>query len=160
MATVNNQKQIDFPQVRSKETSAKIKKETPSTATERFPGKAAPSGTRPPSISSPTINHAGLNKENELEMLRQFDLCTEYGPCLGEFNNQQAAISIDNAGMPRLERWERAEKFGLNPPLMVYNIIKEHDGDTDYSEWYITLSIVVTFTLSHSLWYNEKGIPQ
>jgi DNA polymerase delta subunit 4 len=62
--------------------------------------------------------------------------------------------------MPRLERWERAEKFGLNPPLMVYNIIKEHDGDTDYSEWYITLSIVVTFTLSHSLWYNEKGIPQ
>jgi DNA polymerase delta subunit 4 len=145
MATVNNQKQIDFPQVRSKETSAKIKKETPSTATERFPGKAAPSG---------------LSKENELEMLRQFDLCTEYGPCLGEFNNQQAAISIDNAGMPRLERWERAEKFGLNPPLMVYNIIKEHDGDTDYSEWYITLSIVVTFTLSHSLWYNEKGIPQ
>jgi DNA polymerase delta subunit 4 len=130
MATVNNQKQIDFPQVRSKETSAKIKKETPSTATERFPGKAAPSG---------------LSKENELEMLRQFDLCTEYGPCLG---------------MPRLERWERAEKFGLNPPLMVYNIIKEHDGDTDYSEWYITLSIVVTFTLSHSLWYNEKGIPQ
>lgn len=38
------------------------------------------------------------------EILRIFDLSYEYGPCLG---------------VSRLERWERAQKAGLNPPIQV-----------------------------------------
>lgn len=38
------------------------------------------------------------------DLLIQFDLSAKYGPCIG---------------MTRLERWERAERFGLNPPQEV-----------------------------------------
>ncbi|RWR87246.1 DNA polymerase delta subunit 4 [Cinnamomum micranthum f. kanehirae] len=42
------------------------------------------------------------------EVLRQFDLNMSYGPCLG---------------ISRLERWERANKLGLNPPKEVENLL-------------------------------------
>lgn len=35
------------------------------------------------------------------EVLRQFDLNMAYGPCIG---------------MTRLDRWERAQRLGMNPP--------------------------------------------
>ena len=38
-------------------------------------------------------------------MLRVFDNTYDYGPCVG---------------MTRLERWERAEALGLNPPAEVF----------------------------------------
>mmetsp|Transcript_25524 Transcript_25524/g.64767 ORF Transcript_25524/g.64767 Transcript_25524/m.64767 type:complete len:115 (-) Transcript_25524:124-468(-) len=44
----------------------------------------------------------------EERLLRAFDLATKYGPC---------------AGMTRLERWERAEKFGLSPPAEVREVV-------------------------------------
>ncbi|KAK3261767.1 hypothetical protein CYMTET_29343 [Cymbomonas tetramitiformis] len=47
--------------------------------------------------------------EDDIETtLKQFDLCSKYGPCVG---------------MTRLQRWERAEKFGLDPPVEVRDIV-------------------------------------
>lgn len=46
--------------------------------------------------------------ENE-ELLRQFDTNMTYGPCLG---------------LSRLDRWERAKSFGLNPPTDVEPILR------------------------------------
>lgn len=45
---------------------------------------------------------------NEM-ILRQFDMNMAYGPCIG---------------MSRLERWQRAEALGLNPPKEVENLLK------------------------------------
>ncbi|KAI0058858.1 hypothetical protein BV25DRAFT_1861294 [Artomyces pyxidatus] len=49
-------------------------------------------------------------------ILRVFDLCYEYGPCVG---------------VPRLERWERAAALGLNPPLEVREILSTKEGSED-----------------------------
>ncbi|ELU15284.1 hypothetical protein CAPTEDRAFT_193761 [Capitella teleta] len=57
-----------------------------------------------------------LNKD--LEYLRQFDLDFQYGPC---------------TGITRLERWQRAEKFGLNPPVAVRDLINSHCHDNQYT---------------------------
>ncbi|XP_019848739.1 PREDICTED: DNA polymerase delta subunit 4-like [Amphimedon queenslandica] len=66
--------------------------------------------------------------EAELNILRQFDLNLKYGPCLG---------------MSRLERWERAQRFGLSPPVEVRNIVMSNHGNTLYSE---------------CLWFGERGL--
>lgn len=59
-----------------------------------------------------------LRKE-ELNRLRQFDMAWEFGPCIG---------------ITRLERWERAEKLGLQPPIDVKNVILNHSEDESYSQ--------------------------
>ena len=41
--------------------------------------------------------------------LRGFDLTSAYGPCLG---------------LTRLERWDRAEKYGLDPPKAVLEALQ------------------------------------
>lgn len=45
----------------------------------------------------------------EERLLRAFDLNSKFGPCVG---------------MTRLERWERAEKFGLAPPADVKALLE------------------------------------
>ncbi|KAI0091453.1 DNA polymerase delta, subunit 4-domain-containing protein [Irpex rosettiformis] len=52
------------------------------------------------------IHAKGQTKEDHI--LRVFDLSYEYGPCVG---------------MTRLQRWERADTLGLNPPLAVKEIL-------------------------------------
>ncbi|XP_027338264.1 DNA polymerase delta subunit 4-like [Abrus precatorius] len=47
----------------------------------------------------------------EEKILREFDMNVAYGPCIG---------------LTRLERWERAHKFGLNPPQHI-KILLESD---------------------------------
>lgn len=42
------------------------------------------------------------------KMLKLFDLTFKYGPC---------------SGMTRLERWDRAESFGLHPPQEVRDLL-------------------------------------
>uniref|UniRef100_A0A8C8RSP6 DNA polymerase delta subunit 4 n=1 Tax=Pelusios castaneus TaxID=367368 RepID=A0A8C8RSP6_9SAUR len=54
-----------------------------------------------------------------LEMLKQFDLSWEYGPC---------------TGITRLQRWERAEFLGLSPPLTVRETLLEHKGDPSFMQ--------------------------
>uniref|UniRef100_A0A383W420 DNA polymerase delta subunit 4 n=1 Tax=Tetradesmus obliquus TaxID=3088 RepID=A0A383W420_TETOB len=50
----------------------------------------------------------------EERLLRAFDLATQYGPC---------------TGMTRLERWQRAEQFGLNPPMQVKELLTGLQGE-------------------------------
>jgi len=52
--------------------------------------------------------HALKDQKKEYHILRVFDLSYEYGPCIG---------------MSRLQRWERAEALGLNPPVAVKDIL-------------------------------------
>ncbi|KAA1470165.1 hypothetical protein DENSPDRAFT_835901 [Dentipellis sp. KUC8613] len=54
-------------------------------------------------------------------ILRVFDLSYEYGPCVG---------------VSRLERWERAEALGLDPPSEVRDILVTKEGleDDQYAQ--------------------------
>ncbi|KAB0389000.1 hypothetical protein E2I00_010532, partial [Balaenoptera physalus] len=52
--------------------------------------------------------------EAEMELLRQFDLAWQYGPC---------------TGITRLQRWHRAEQMGLKPPQEVRQVLQTHPGD-------------------------------
>lgn len=63
-------------------------------------------------------------EEAELELLRQFDLAWQYGPC---------------TGITRLQRWQRAEQMGLEPPLEVRQVLQTHPGDPrfQYSLWHL-----------------------
>lgn len=49
------------------------------------------------------------NYDEHEEVLRQFDMNMAYGPCIG---------------MSRLDRWERAQKLGKNPPKEVKALLK------------------------------------
>ncbi|KAF1895291.1 hypothetical protein Lal_00043937 [Lupinus albus] len=48
------------------------------------------------------------------ELLRRFDMDMIYGPCVG---------------MTRIERWERAQKMGLNPPKEIETFLKSDTKD-------------------------------
>jgi len=67
----------------------------------------------------PPVHPENQNKIHEI--LRVFDLSYEFGPCVG---------------IPRLERWERAQALGLNPPKEVYDILNTKQGSTldEYSQ--------------------------
>eukprot|EP00954_Amorphochlora_amoebiformis_P007227 561155-Amorphochlora_amoeboformis.AAC.1 len=48
---------------------------------------------------SPSLTHSAQEKE-----LLRFDMNADYGPCIG---------------ISRRDRWQRAKKHGLNPPLHI-----------------------------------------
>jgi DNA polymerase delta subunit 4 len=54
--------------------------------------------------------------EIEIE-LTKYDLTSEFGPL---------------SGLTRLERWERAETMGLQPPPVVKKLILEHGGSNQH----------------------------
>jgi DNA polymerase delta subunit 4 len=49
-----------------------------------------------------------LSTDEKEKILKQFDLATKFGPCIG---------------ISRLSRWERAEKKGLSPDPRVKHIL-------------------------------------
>ncbi|KAF5679091.1 DNA polymerase delta subunit 4 [Fusarium circinatum] len=54
------------------------------------------------------------------KVLRYFDVSSQYGPCIG---------------MPRIKRWKRAERLGLNPPIEVLAVLlKEESKGNDKIE--------------------------
>jgi len=55
----------------------------------------------------------GKDDNKVQQILRVFDNSHQYGPCIG---------------MTRLERWERAESLGLNPPKEIYEILMTKQG--------------------------------
>ncbi|XP_054827887.1 DNA polymerase delta subunit 4 [Eublepharis macularius] len=61
---------------------------------------------------------------DQVEMLKQFDLSWEFGPC---------------TGITRLQRWERAELLGLNPPVAVRELLLKFKGNP---------------SIMHSLWHE------
>ncbi|RSH94441.1 hypothetical protein EHS25_004244 [Saitozyma podzolica] len=63
--------------------------------------------------------HAGPDTHNNVHhILRVFDMTSKYGPCVG---------------ITRLERWERANKWGLNPPEEIREILTTAQGEDDAS---------------------------
>lgn len=64
----------------------------------------------------------GIHTENETKfqkILRVFDLSYEYGPCVG---------------ITRLERWNRANDLGLEPPVEVRDILLTQEGKEELAE--------------------------
>ncbi|KAJ8000901.1 hypothetical protein DPEC_G00185200 [Dallia pectoralis] len=57
-------------------------------------------------------------REKDLQELRQFDQDWRFGPC---------------TGIGRLERWERASQFGLNPSQEIRAILHNRETDPDYT---------------------------
>ena len=53
--------------------------------------------------------------DHELALLRDFDFSSRYGPC---------------ADITRLARWRRAEKFNLDPPKEVLEILERLPKDS------------------------------
>ncbi|KAF7558789.1 hypothetical protein G7046_g5369 [Stylonectria norvegica] len=46
------------------------------------------------------------------KVLRYFDVSSQYGPCIG---------------LPRMKRWNRAERLGLNPPIEVLAVLLKEE---------------------------------
>ncbi|KAJ8312494.1 hypothetical protein KUTeg_009867 [Tegillarca granosa] len=80
--------------------------------------KHVPKGGKQSAGPKPSTSSAGASN-NDLEILKQFDLALEYGPCIG---------------ITRLERWERAKQHGMNPPPEVKDILTQYSGDPEYTE--------------------------
>lgn len=55
---------------------------------------------------APRVHQQGLDMGEKI--LRYFDVSSQYGPCIG---------------MPRMKRWQRADKLGLNPPPEVLAVL-------------------------------------
>ncbi|XP_076435042.1 DNA polymerase delta subunit 4-like [Babylonia areolata] len=70
-------------------------------------------------VPSTSAQHLLPDANPDLETLKQFDLCLDYGPCIG---------------ITRLERWERAQKHGLNPPARVRELLLKHPSDVTYTQ--------------------------
>ncbi|CAL5213736.1 unnamed protein product [Lathyrus oleraceus] len=65
---------------------------------------------QPPALTSRNGKPDLQDECSESEsVLRQFDMNTVYGPCIG---------------MTRLARWERAVNLGLNPPQEIERLLK------------------------------------
>ncbi|KAG9030308.1 hypothetical protein FRB95_004140 [Tulasnella sp. JGI-2019a] len=60
------------------------------------------------------LTNSAHKESKATTILRRFDLSYEYGPCVG---------------FTRMERWERANKLGLNPPPIVRQILETSEVD-------------------------------
>ena len=95
------------------------------TASSRVAAPASASMYSPKRAVTPTRSRAAASSSVNLELqgwegesadeiaLRQFDLDVVFGP---------------SAGLSRRERWERAAKFGLNPPAKVLTLIERAEA--------------------------------
>ncbi|KAG8125379.1 putative DNA polymerase delta subunit 4-like protein [Naja naja] len=71
---------------------------------------------------------------DELEILKQFDLSWQYGPC---------------TGITRMQRWERAKFLGLNPPTTVQDSLLKYNKDP----FVIYRSVCYIYTLFSPLFF-------
>ncbi|EFQ97014.1 hypothetical protein MGYG_00057 [Nannizzia gypsea CBS 118893] len=63
------------------------------------------------------VHQADLSIEEKI--LRHFDLCSQYGPCIG---------------IARIKRWRRAHALGLNPPIEVLAVLLKKETRAKVSE--------------------------
>nr|XP_054607816.1 DNA polymerase delta subunit 4-like isoform X2 [Nothobranchius furzeri] len=83
-------------------------------------GKQNKSPTPPPAPSPPPERGDDVFKttrEEELQKLRQFDLDWRFGPC---------------TGISRLQRWDRAQLHGLEPPEEIRYLLLQTHTDAEY----------------------------
>ena len=62
-----------------------------------------------------------LSWEDAESRLREWDMNSRFGPCMS---------------MTRLERWKRAEKLDIDPPIFIYNVIRAFPELKDKSVWH------------------------
>ncbi|CAF3832761.1 unnamed protein product [Adineta steineri] len=66
-------------------------------------------------VNTPTTSSTVKKiSDNDLELLRQFDLDMKFGPC---------------TGIPRIDRYERAIRHELDPPVRVLELINNYPND-------------------------------
>jgi len=82
-------------------------------------GKKATNTVATGNIKPGTSADAKNVQNNHFQLLREFDLDWKFGPC---------------SGITRLERWERAANFGLNPPLDIQNLITSNINNKEYTQ--------------------------
>ncbi|ERM94801.1 DNA polymerase delta subunit 4 [Amborella trichopoda] len=87
------------------------------------PSKPSKSGVRldsDPAQPPALLSHGSIDIKRDFdqceEVLRRFDMNMSYGPCIG---------------LTRLERWERANKLGMNPPKDVETLLKGGNAGLD-----------------------------
>ncbi|XP_035690807.1 DNA polymerase delta subunit 4-like [Branchiostoma floridae] len=102
-------------QMRITDTFQKVKRPG-RTQKQGKPAQIAAKSSQAPAQS--TSDAAVLQRQTDIQLLKQFDLNPDYGPSIG---------------ITRLERWERAEKFGLTPPEDVRDLIVQHTEDEEYT---------------------------
>ncbi|KAF4340001.1 DNA polymerase delta subunit 4 [Fusarium beomiforme] len=61
--------------------------------------------------TTPRLHQQGVSLSEKV--LRYFDVSSQYGPCIG---------------MPRMKRWKRAERLGLNPPVEVLAVLLKEES--------------------------------
>lgn len=62
-----------------------------------------------------------ISWEEAERRLREWDMNSRFGPCMS---------------MTRLERWQRADKLSMDPPVFIYNVIKTFPELKDESVWH------------------------
>ncbi|KAM0561735.1 hypothetical protein ACHAPJ_002904 [Fusarium lateritium] len=68
--------------------------------------------------TTPRLHQEGVSLSEKV--LRYFDVSSQYGPCIGT---------------PRMKRWKRADRLGLNPPVEVLAVLlKEESKDNNKIE--------------------------
>ncbi|VFQ63264.1 unnamed protein product [Cuscuta campestris] len=105
MATKSNMKGF-FKQQKKGIAKSKAKSKSSCSTPMISAGVDAP---QPPALVSHGSHDLQVDYEENDNVLRQFDMNLVYGPCLG---------------ISRLARWERAKKFGLNPPNDLLSILE------------------------------------
>ena len=81
---------------------------TPPPSTTASPAKPSPSASSDLKSTPATLSAA------DEQMLRDFDLKEKFGPCVGP---------------TRLQRWQRAERWGLEPPPEVRTLLETLDDE-------------------------------
>ena len=71
--------------------------------------------------SEPGAGPTLLSWEEAEARLREWDMNTRFGPCMS---------------MTRLERWNRAKKLDLDPPVFIHNVMKAFPELKDKSVWH------------------------
>ncbi|ESW31010.1 hypothetical protein PHAVU_002G201200 [Phaseolus vulgaris] len=108
----NSQNMKSFYPEKKPTTAKKSSKKSPSNAAT-LGSTAAQTPALVSDAGKPDLKDEYDEKET---LLRQFDLNIAYGPCVG---------------ITRLARWERAQRFGLNPPPEIQSLLKSGNVQTE-----------------------------
>lgn len=109
-------------------------KATASLTNKRRQKSPEPAKTKSPQRSQTTIAAnserilSDLDREQIINELKQFDMTSKYGPCVG---------------ISRRLRWERAEKLGKKPPKHVHDLLTDKFLEEKLGQ-----------ELIENLWYN------
>ncbi|TYI99212.1 hypothetical protein E1A91_A13G000400v1 [Gossypium mustelinum] len=102
MATTSKNMNVFYRQ--KKNSSASTGKKSTKSPSPKHAATFGSDITQPPAL----VSHGDDFDEQE-QVLRQFDMNMAYGPCVG---------------ITRLDRWERAQRMGLNPPKEIESLLR------------------------------------